>query len=36
MDPILIGKGITDDVAVTLLPRFGNRHRARRNRPVRR
>ena len=26
MDPILIGKGITDDVAVTLLPRFGNRH----------
>ncbi len=26
MDPILIGKGTTDDVAVTLLPRFGNRH----------
>jgi Predicted ATPase len=26
MDPILLGKGITDDVAVTLLPRFGNRH----------
>ena len=26
MDPILIGKGITDDIAVTLLPRFGNRH----------
>ena len=26
MDPILLGKGITDDIAVTLLPRFGNRH----------
>ncbi len=26
MDPILIGKGITDEVAVTLLPKFGNRH----------
>lgn len=26
MDPILIGKGVTDDIAVTLLPRFGNRH----------
>lgn len=26
MDPILIGKGVTDDVAVTLLPKFGNRH----------
>ena len=26
MDPILLGKGLTDDVAVTLLPRFGNRH----------
>ena len=26
MEPILLGKGITDDVAVTLLPMFGNRH----------
>ncbi len=26
MDPLLLGKGITDDVPVTLLPRFGNRH----------
>lgn len=26
MDPILLGKGITDDVAVTLLPKLGNRH----------
>ena len=26
MDPILLGKGITDDIAVNLLPRFGNRH----------
>ena len=26
MDPILLGKGTTDDIAVTLLPRFGNRH----------
>ncbi len=26
MDPILIGKGVTDDIAVTLLPKFGNRH----------
>ncbi len=26
MDPILLGKGVTDDVAVTLLPKFGNRH----------
>ncbi|MFT3762025.1 MAG: DUF853 family protein [Pseudoxanthomonas sp.] len=26
MDPILLGKGVTDDVAVTLLPAFGNRH----------
>ncbi|MDR1075645.1 MAG: DUF853 domain-containing protein [Xanthomonadaceae bacterium] len=26
MDPILLGKGITDDVPVQLLPRFGNRH----------
>ncbi|MGH8043915.1 MAG: helicase HerA-like domain-containing protein, partial [Stenotrophomonas sp.] len=26
MDPILLGKGITDDIAVTLQPRFGNRH----------
>ncbi|KAF1718134.1 ATP-binding protein [Pseudoxanthomonas yeongjuensis] len=26
MDPILLGKGITDEVAVTLLPKFGNRH----------
>ena len=26
MDPILLGKGITDDIAVTLLPKFGNRH----------
>lgn len=26
MDPILLGKGITDDVAVTLAPRLGNRH----------
>jgi hypothetical protein len=26
MDPLLLGKGITDQVAVQLLPRFGNRH----------
>ena len=26
MDPILIGKGTTDDIPVNLLPRFGNRH----------
>lgn len=26
MDPILLGKGITDEVAVTLLPKLGNRH----------
>ena len=26
MDPILLGKGTTDDIAVTLLPNFGNRH----------
>ncbi|MGW8176664.1 MAG: helicase HerA-like domain-containing protein [Stenotrophomonas sp.] len=26
MDPILLGKGITDDIAVTLLLKFGNRH----------
>jgi hypothetical protein len=26
MDPILLGKGTTDDIAVTLLPKFGNRH----------
>ncbi|KRG68911.1 ATP-binding protein [Pseudoxanthomonas dokdonensis] len=26
MDPILLGKGITDNIAVTLIPRFGNRH----------
>jgi len=26
MDPILLGKGLTDDVRVELLPRFGNRH----------
>ena len=26
MDPILLGKGITDEVAVALLPGFGNRH----------
>lgn len=26
MDPILLGKGITDDIPVTLLPRLGNRH----------
>jgi DNA helicase HerA-like ATPase len=26
MDPILLGKGITDDVAVVLQPKFGNRH----------
>src|SRR5690606_16897606 len=26
MDPILLGKGLTDDVAVTLLPKYGNRH----------
>lgn len=26
MDPILLGKGITDDIAVTLQPRLGNRH----------
>ena len=26
MDPILLGKGITDDIPVTLQPKFGNRH----------
>ncbi|KAG1480007.1 hypothetical protein G6F54_013852 [Rhizopus delemar] len=26
MEPILLGKGITDDIAVTLLPKLGNRH----------
>ena len=26
MDPILLGKGVTDDIAVNLLPKFGNRH----------
>ncbi|HEY5972499.1 MAG TPA: helicase HerA-like domain-containing protein, partial [Pseudoxanthomonas sp.] len=26
MDPILLGKGSTDDIAVNLLPKFGNRH----------
>ena len=26
MDPILLGKGVTDDIPVTLLPKFGNRH----------
>ncbi|MGN0858435.1 MAG: helicase HerA-like domain-containing protein, partial [Stenotrophomonas sp.] len=26
MDPILLGKGLTDDTPVHLLPRFGNRH----------
>ncbi|MBO9717628.1 MAG: DUF853 family protein [Pseudoxanthomonas sp.] len=26
MDPILLGKGLTDDIPVTLLPRYGNRH----------
>ena len=26
MDPILLGKGITDDIPVTLLPKYGNRH----------
>ncbi len=26
MDPILLGKGITDDIRVTLDPRLGNRH----------
>ena len=26
MDPILLGKGITDNIAVNLLPKFGNRH----------
>ncbi|SEK87622.1 hypothetical protein SAMN05428989_0985 [Pseudoxanthomonas sp. GM95] len=26
MDPILLGKGITDDIPVHLLPKFGNRH----------
>jgi len=26
MDPILLGKGLTDNVPVTLLPRYGNRH----------
>ncbi|WP_411832206.1 helicase HerA-like domain-containing protein [Pseudoxanthomonas mexicana] len=26
MDPILLGKGITDDIPVTLQPRLGNRH----------
>nr|WP_268960402.1 helicase HerA-like domain-containing protein [Pseudoxanthomonas winnipegensis] len=26
MDPILLGKGLTDDIPVHLLPKFGNRH----------
>jgi DNA helicase HerA-like ATPase len=26
MNPILLGKGITDNIAVNLLPHFGNRH----------
>ncbi|HAI93329.1 MAG TPA: ATP-binding protein, partial [Xanthomonadaceae bacterium] len=26
MDPILLGKGVTDDIQVFLQPRFGNRH----------
>lgn len=26
MDPILLGKGITDDISVVLQPKFGNRH----------
>ncbi len=26
MDPILLGKGITDDIPVVLQPKFGNRH----------
>jgi DNA helicase HerA-like ATPase len=26
MDPILLGKGITDEIPVHLLPKFGNRH----------
>jgi len=26
MDPILLGKGLTDDIPVVLLPRYGNRH----------
>ena len=26
MDPILIGEGITDDVAVQLVPALGSRH----------
>ena len=26
MDPILLGKGLTDDIPVTLLPKYGNRH----------
>ncbi len=26
MDPILLGKGVTDDIAVTLQPALGNRH----------
>lgn len=26
MDPILLGKGVTDDIAVFLQPRLGNRH----------
>ena len=26
MDPILLGKGVTDDIPVTLQPKFGNRH----------
>ncbi|HVJ37219.1 MAG TPA: helicase HerA-like domain-containing protein [Stenotrophomonas sp.] len=26
MDPILLGKGVTDDIAVVLQPRLGNRH----------
>jgi DNA helicase HerA-like ATPase len=26
MDPILLGKGVTDDIPVHLLPKYGNRH----------
>ncbi|MFO7339782.1 MAG: DUF853 family protein [Lysobacteraceae bacterium] len=26
MEPILLGRGTTDDIPVTLLPRYGNRH----------
>ena len=26
MDPILLGKGLTDDIPVVLLPKYGNRH----------